>query len=37
MPKFDEKSCGAVIFKEEDGQILYLTVEYKKEKATGDW
>ena len=33
MPKFDEKSCGAVIFKEEDGQILYLTVEYKKEKG----
>ena len=30
MNKF-VKSCGAVIFKEEDGQRLYLTVEYKKE------
>ena len=27
-----EKSCGAVIFKREKGQILFLTVEYKKEK-----
>lgn len=24
-----EKSCGAVIFKKEDGLIRYLTVEYK--------
>ena len=30
MNKF-VKSCGAVIFREEDGQRLYLTVEYKKE------
>lgn len=28
-----EKSCGAVIFKRENDQILYLTVEYKKEKG----
>lgn len=27
-----EKSCGAVIFKREKGEILFLTVEYKKEK-----
>lgn len=28
-----EKSCGAVIFKMEAGRILYLTVEYKREKG----
>ncbi len=28
-----EKSCGAVIFKRENDKILYLTVEYKKEKG----
>ncbi len=28
-----EKSCGAVIFKRENDRILYLTVEYKKEKG----
>ncbi len=28
-----EKSCGAVIFKQENHKILYLTVEYKKEKG----
>ncbi len=28
-----EKSCGAVIFKRDGDQILYLTVEYKKEKG----
>lgn len=31
MTTYDEKSCGAVIFKREDGQNLYLTVEYKAE------
>ena len=31
MTPYDEKSCGAVIFKREQGQILYLTVEYKIE------
>jgi 8-oxo-dGTP pyrophosphatase MutT (NUDIX family) len=31
MPLYDEKSCGAAIFKREADQILYLTVEYKKE------
>ena len=33
MPQFDEKSCGAIIFKIEQNQNLYLTVEYKKEKG----
>lgn len=33
MANYDEKSCGAVIFKRENGQILYLTVEYKIEKG----
>ncbi len=28
-----EKSCGAIIFKRENGKILFLTVEYKKEKG----
>ena len=32
MSKF-EKSCGAVIFKQQDDQRLYLTVEYKIEKG----
>ena len=31
MPTYDEKSCGAVIFKQAQGQVQYLTVEYKKE------
>lgn len=35
MSKYDEKSCGAVIFKREAGQILYLTTEYKSE--AGYW
>lgn len=35
MPHFDEKSCGAVIFKCEAGQIHYLTTEYKIE--AGYW
>jgi bis(5'-nucleosidyl)-tetraphosphatase len=33
MVSYDEKSCGAVIFKREKGQIVYLTVEYKIEKG----
>ena len=33
MSNFDEKSCGAVIFRQEAGQRLYLTVEYKIEKG----
>ncbi len=33
MTDYDEKSCGAVIFKEEEGQRLYLTVEYKIERG----
>ena len=32
---YDEKSCGAVIFKKADEQIVYLTVEYKIE--AGYW
>ena len=28
-----EKSCGAVIFKRNGAEILFLTVEYKKEKG----
>lgn len=28
-----EKSCGAVIFKREKSNILFLTVEYKKERG----
>lgn len=28
-----EKSCGAVIFKRDENNILFLTVEYKKEKG----
>ena len=32
MTNYDEKSCGAVIFKREADQILYLTTEYKVEK-----
>lgn len=33
MVSYNEKSCGAVIFKRENGQILYLTVEYRIEKG----
>jgi tRNA nucleotidyltransferase (CCA-adding enzyme) len=33
MNDFDEKSCGAVIFRQVDGERLYLAVEYKKEKG----
>ena len=33
MNDFDEKSCGAVIFRQVDGERMFLTVEYKKEKG----
>ncbi|MEM7031872.1 MAG: NUDIX domain-containing protein [Chloroflexota bacterium] len=33
MKPYDEKSCGAVIFRRVDGQIHYLTIKYKTEPS----